>query len=341
MKILIIKIAAIGDVVMALPMIDAIREKDSNARISWLCGETVLPLLKALGTIDEIIAIDEKKLLTGSLLERLSSLTSVWKQLSGHSFDLIVTGHSDPRYRLLSLTATAKERRSFVRGNKRSWPVPGRQHADEYIRLVTNIDGPEAGHGRLPKLSAPLPDNLKAAVNNGGHPVVALSPGGAKNVLRDDAVRRWPLENYVALASILRKEGIKVIITGASSDQWILSSFSRIDVIDLVGRTSIADMVALFGACDLVISNDSSPLHLAALAGTHVLALFGPTNPHEKVPSDNRVKTLWGGENLACRPCYDGKTYATCANNICMQEISVDEVYKVVGEILHGEVLKP
>jgi len=340
MNILIVKIGAIGDVIMALPMIDAIRGKYPEARISWLCGKTVAPLLKAVGTIDEIIAVDEKRLLTGTLLGKLSVLISVWKQLAGHFFDLIVTGHSDPRYRLLSLTALGKERRSFARGKKRFCPVPGRYHTDEYVRLITNVDGPEAIHGRLHKLAVLLPDNLQSEFKPGYFPVVALSPGGAKNVLRDDAIRRWPLENYVLLARELIKGKVKVVITGASSDQWVSDSFSGLEVIDLVGKTSLMDMAALLGACDLVVSHDSGPLHLADLAGTFVIALFGPTNPHELAPYNNQSKILWGGENLACRPCYDGRTYAKCSNNICMQEISVDVVYNTAMEILGRKVFK-
>lgn len=333
-NVLIIKISAIGDVIMALPMIDAIHKKYSNAMITWMCGETVAPLLKTFGKVDEIIIVDEEKLLAGSLLEKLWALIKVWKNLFWRHFDLITIGHADPRYRLLRLTAIGKERRSFNRGHKRFWPVPGRHHTDEYIRLVTNRDSPEAIHERLPKLSIPLSADLKSELKSGDSLIVALSPGGAKNILRDDAVRRWPLEYYVALANKLIIKGIRVVITGAPSDEWIRKSFFHLDVINLVGKTSIIDLVALFGACDLIVTHDSSPIHLAGLAGKPIVALFGPTNPYEKVPRDNQSQILWGGEDLACRPCYDGKTYSICNNNICMQSIKVDAVYEAIVGML-------
>jgi len=334
MNVLIVKIAAIGDVVMALSMVDAIYKKDSNAKITWLCGKAVEPLLRSLNSINELFVIDESKLLAGNHFEQMSVLLKVWKRLFGRRFDLIVTGNPDPRYRLLSLTTIGKERRSFTRNGTRLWPVKGRYHGSEYIRLITDIDGPDAEPGYLPRVTLPLREEIRSQLNLDSAPRIAIAPGGAKNVLNDSSLRRWPITSYVTLARRFIKDGIQVILTGAVSDEWVREKFSQLPVLDLIGNTTLVDLVGLYELCDLVITHDSSPLHLALLAGTPVVALFGPTNPREFVPRTDLVTILWGGEHLACRPCYDGKTYADCNNNVCMQSISVDMVYKAVKELL-------
>lgn len=337
MKILIVKISAIGDVVMALSMVDAVRRQDPDARVSWLCGKTVVPLLEAVGTVNEIITVDEAKLLTGNPLAKLKALIDVWKCLLGRSFDLIVTGHSDPRYRLLSLTASGERHISFGRDNGRLWPVPGRHHSDEYARLVTNVDGPAALYREGAKLAIQLPEELKTFLKVGESSIVALAPGGAKNVLSDNPQRRWPLDKYVLLAEKLLDMGVQVVVTGSPSDQWICEHFQGVDVLDFVGRTNLPELVGLYGMCDVVVTHDSGPLHLAGLAGAPAVALFGPTNPHEKVPRTSGTRILWGGEELACRPCYDGKTFAPCKNNLCLRGIDVNMVCDEVIDMLQGK----
>jgi heptosyltransferase-2 len=67
-------------------------------------------------------------------------------------------------------------------------------------------------------------------------------------------------------------------------------------------------------------------MHLAFLARTPTIALFGPTRPTERLPHDVRARMLWGGAHLACRPCYDGRDYAPCPNNVCIQAIRPADV---------------
>jgi heptosyltransferase-2 len=166
---------------------------------------------------------------------------------------------------------------------------------------------------------------------------VALAPGGAKNILRDDALRRWPIGHYVRLAELLLKEGKEVLLTGGPSDDWVRESFKDLKARDLVGRTDLTDLVALYGQCQVVVTHDSGPMHLAALAGTPVVGLFGPTRPDEKVPPDGPIHVLWGGEHLTCRPCYDGKNYADCLNNECMKSIGPERVLQEVQAVLAGK----
>jgi len=332
-KFLIIKLGAIGDVVMASSMLHAIKENYSNPHITWVCGKIVYPLLNLMGGIDEFIIIDEEHLLRGKFLSKAKELLKVWWSLLGRHFDFIIIGYSDSRYKILTLTCFGK-RKTFNRNlSKRFFPVPGRYHGDEYCRLVLDTDGPNLKPAILPEVKISTPSNLKSLFVPKTSIVIALAPGGAKNILSDDFIRRWPIKNYVELAERLINDRCKVIITGSPSDEWVCKEFQNLDIINLVGKTSLIDILEIYAQCDLVITHDSGPMHLAILAGTNLIALFGPTNPYEKVPKSDKFKILWGGKDLPCRPCYDGKYYAKCDNNLCMQKISVDQVLKEIYKI--------
>jgi heptosyltransferase-2 len=328
-SLLIVKIAAIGDVVMALPIASWVRQQYPVALITWVCGRAAAPILRLCNEIDEVIEVDETALLRGRVTERIREVLRLWLKLAGRRYDLVVTGHSDPRYLILSAPVISKKRRAFTWKHRNR--IPGRFHSDEYLRLVTGIDGPDAPTALLPTLRCPLREELGSRLLSEGRPLVALAPGGARNVLSDDPVRRWPVENYVELARLLVKEGVRVVLTGGATDTWACSAFKNVEsIVDLIGHTSVTDLLAVYRVSNVVVTHDSGSLHLAILAGTRIVALFGPTDPRERVPRSDKVRVVWGGRDLACRPCYNGRSYAKCARNLCMLSISPTEVAEIV-----------
>ena len=320
---------------MALPMLESLRSDNPEVKINWMCGRTVAPLLEKTDLVDELIVVDESRLLAGNFITRLVSLMRIWFRLLGLRFDLVVTGHADPKYRLLSLTVWAGRRERFRRDKKRFWPIPGRHHSDEYVRLVSDCNDNDLKTVPLPTVNWDLPSRLQQElpVKNTRVPI-ALAPGGAKNVLHEDPNRRWPLENYVALADKLINNDFVVILTGAPDDDWVQPAFAGLRTVNLIGKTSLTELVALYQKCQIVVTHDSGPLHLAGLAGIPQVALFGPTNPYEKVPRHEKTVILWSRAKMACCPCYDGRYYADCQDNRCLKSITVERVYDAVSEIL-------
>jgi heptosyltransferase II len=340
LRVLIVKLHAIGDVAMCLPIVSALRQRDQNARISWLCSESLAPLVELLGDI-EIIRVRERTILGGSALDKGRETIRLWRQLFGRSFDLIISGYMDSRARLLTLTAIGKERRKCAPRKDGWWAIAGRYQADEYLRMMTRIDGPEMKGAELPVFRIPLSDRMRSLLGDRLKPFIALAPGGAKNALVESPLRRWPLDSYRSLAQSLLLRGYDVIITGGPNDDWVSKTFSGLGTKDLVGKTSLIELLALYGASAGMVTHDSGPLHLAFLARTPTVALFGPTMPQEKVFSYERSRIIWGGKNLPCRPCYDGKTYANCTNNRCMEEISVAAVVEAIEDIVDWRVPVP
>lgn len=334
LNILIVKIGAIGDVVMCLPLVAHIRKKHPGARITWLCGSQVAPMLRQFPDIDEVLEVDEKSLMTGSPFARISTILSVWKKLGFRNFDQTLYFYYSNLYKLLLLPASSKRTDRFERNPaKRQNPIPGRHHSWDYIQTFENSDGPFQFDLSYPTFSYQNTgfENLHSRQNT-GKKRIALSCGGAKNLLRDDDLRRWPVNRYRELALLLTQNGYELILTGAPSDLWVLEHFEGIEYQNFIGKAGLNDFILLLKTADLLITHDSGPLHLADLANCPVLGLFGPTIPHEKASLQTRSAWIWGGENLHCRPCYDGRNYSVCSSNDCLKQVSAQTVFaKAVG----------
>jgi len=327
-SVLIVKLAAIGDVVMALPMITALRAQDAATHITWLCGATAAPLLARVDGIDELVAVDDVAVLTGGRAAKAQAVMTGWSALAGRRFDLVLTAHSDPRYRMLAARVRARERRWLGERGPRPRLVAGRHHGDEYVRLVTEVDDRGAVRYPPPRLSAELDPEVARRIGP-GRPLVALAPGGARNPARDNPLRRWPVERYVALAKLLAGRH-SVALTGAADDAWIRPAFAGTDVIDLVGITSLPGLAALYARCAAVVTHDSGPLHVARLVDAPVVALFGPTLPASVMRETPRATALWPGASLPCAPCYDGREFAACESNRCLQLITPEAVVAAI-----------
>lgn len=329
-KYLIIKIAAIGDVIMAIPMVQKIREREPDADITWVCGKAVYPILQEF-PIDHFIVVDEKHLLRGNKMEKIKVVLDLWKQIAFRHYDVIALGHASRRYKILTLLTRSEVFHAFSHVMGRIWPIPGRHHTDEYVRLVVNDFKKPVQSAIFPaiNLSKKLEDKLSNSKK-----IIALAPGGARNLLADDGIRRWPIEHYAELAKQLVADNYQVVITGAPSDQWILPYFDDIDIVDFVGKTNLLQLIAVFQRVDAIVTHDSGPLHLAGMTKTPLVALFGPTNPYEKVPQRDNVKIVWNHQKYACCPCYDGKYYAKCSHNDCLADIKTEEVYSMIQEML-------
>ncbi|MDP1608953.1 MAG: glycosyltransferase family 9 protein [Chlamydiales bacterium] len=318
------KIGALGDVVMASPLLLAIKRKYPLASITWIVGSIAEPLLRASTLVEELLVVDEEKLFKGSIFQKLVILTSLWCRLAFRRFDLCLIAHSDPRYRVLALPIRCRERRFWSR--KEARPIPGRYHAEEYIRLWTQSDEASLPEISFPSLSLPSLQTLKHAYQD--LPWVVVAPGGAKNPLADDSLRRWPIGFYVELLKQLSTLPIHLFVTGAFHDLWVRPYLKDVSCIDLIGELDVLGLLSLLQESKLLVTHDSGPLHLAKMVRCPVIALFGPTQPEEKVGIQEDVHVLWKGREFSCSPCYDGKCYAPCQRNRCLEAISPQEVFE-------------
>lgn len=318
---LLVKLGAIGDCIMLIPAAHALYQQGFRRDpVQWLCGSQIAPLLGLYPWIHPI-AVNERAFLHGSPAARLRAVAGVWPQLPYKRFDLAATLYFNKRYRLLTVPTRAHRRVRLSHKDRALNLIPGRHHTDEFARILLALpdDVRPFPLAPVPPPNLPLSPSPRAAQ---GRTRVILAPGGARNLHRDDALRRWPLEFYVALARMLSSRGFEVLLTGGPDDRWVLPSFLGVPVTSFLGELSLLETLGLFADSNLVVTHDTGPLHLAGLTSTPLLSLFGPTDPHGRLPRRPGSLAVWGGERFACRPCYDGHHYAPCHRNLCLEQVT-------------------
>jgi heptosyltransferase-2 len=299
-----------------------------------MCGAGATELVSMFDGVHDVIPVNDQALFRGNVAQRTAELSRLWFRLAGSAFDDVYLLHPDPRYKILLASVRARRVHALTRARHGKMnPIPGRYFGDEFARLLDNgtARGPAADHYALADLRAKLP---APASGPRIRRRVALVPGGARNVLREDPLRRWPVEQYARVATALAERGHDVALIGDRNDAWVRPYFAETGAADHIGAHSVTETLSLLNECDLVISHDTGPMHLARLVRTPLLALFGPTIPRQVLGDDKTTVVLWGGEELACRPCFDGREFASCSDNVCMKDISVAQVMERADEML-------
>jgi heptosyltransferase-2 len=328
-RALIVKFHAIGDVIMAVPGARALYE--AGYEIDWVCGGAASPILEAYSWIRTIRA-DDKAIFLGSPAARIKTILRLWRQIARTRYDLCATLYYDRRYGLLTWPVRAGRKLKLSRKSRFTELLPGRHHTDEFARILMGWDDTcrerstaPVRPDRLPPSPLPPPATARR---------IALVPGGASNLVRQQALRRWPAENYVALTRRLLGRGWEVVLLGGPEDEWVRPYFDAIAATDLIGKLTLPQVVSACDACDAVVSHDTGPLHIAGLSATPLVGIFGPTNPATRIPRRPLAVGLWGGQRFACRPCYDGTDFAPCQFNGCMHQVTVDRVLEELDRLL-------
>lgn len=149
-------------------------------------------------------------------------------------------------------------------------------------------------------------------------------------------LRTWSQHRYVELAKRLLDHypDIAIAFTGApeeAEDAWELAiQVNSPRCISLGGKTTLRQLLVLYGISEIMVTNDSGPAHYASITPIDVITLFGPENPGVFGSQSPRSHIIWAG--LACSPCVNAfnQRVSTCTNNVCMQSITVDEVFDTV-----------
>jgi heptosyltransferase-2 len=327
-RVLIVKLGAIGDVACVLPA--AWKLHQSGSEIHWLCGKTVAPLLSCYGWIHTIV-VDDARLLGGKRMSAAMEMLRTWRKLFGSSYDLCAVLQYDRSYRLLTLPVRKRKVITLDREARAFKLVGERHHTAEFARILSGLPDEYRADNLAPVPPDLLPIN---PMPSGDRIRIALVPGGARNLLRDDPQRRWPVDAYVALARILIGRGYEVVLSGGPGDQWVEKAFDGLKLRNCIAHFSIPQTLAFYQSCDCVVTHDTGPLHLAGLVDCGLVALFGPTAPSKALPRRSGVVALWGGERLPCRPCYDGSTFASCNSNECMSSITPQRAAAAVEQVL-------
>lgn len=171
----------------------------------------------------------------------------------------------------------------------------------------------------------------------GERPLIAIHCGG-RHFIR----KRWPMEYFIQLVQALESGlGWRIMVIGGVEDLEIaLALLARTNAMSSVGRLTLAQTAVLLQKCQLMIGNDSGPLHLAAALDVKTLGLFGPTAPRQFYPySGPDHRFIY--KHYPCSPCYRFggsllQYVPRCSKPYCMEAISVAEVVQVAQELVLG-----
>ncbi|MDP4266139.1 MAG: glycosyltransferase family 9 protein [Bacteroidota bacterium] len=174
-------------------------------------------------------------------------------------------------------------------------------------------------------------------VNPDNYKIIILNPNAGDML----PLRKWNNANYLKLAEklLIQYQDILIIFTGNDSEKDIVhdlccSLFSD-RAISLAGETSLKELFALYYISELLVTNDSGPAHFASTTNINILTLFGPETPTLFSPLSNKAHNI--RKNLSCSPCVSvlNQRFSPCNDNVCMKQITVDEVFEKILEIIN------
>lgn len=208
--------------------------------------------------------------------------------------------------------------------------VPPRADAALPVFAPTTEDR-EAMRSRIHRWLADLGGSPAAATK-----LVLLNPN-ASDLL---PLRRWPPDRFVAIARRVLAEhaDVLVVITGAPAEraaaEAVCAAIGSPRAQSFAGRTTLRELLTLYTMADVLLTNDSGPAHFAALTPIPVVTLFGPETPHLFGSLSPKARFVWKG--LACSPCVNvmNHRFSPCHDNVCMQSITVDDVYAELSACL-------
>ena len=332
-RILLVKPSALGDIVHTLPVLERLRRRFPSAHIDWLVAPPFAGLLKGHPDLDGIVLFDRRGLLRIADDTPLpgAAILSLGRKLADGAYDLVIDLQGLLRSGLLTFATLAPTRVGFMAAREGAWlgythrvaahPNDASRHAVERYLDITQALG--CPRGRVDFRFAPISPEDRESVDAllapaAGQRFAVLLPG------TNWATKRWPVEHYATLAALLRSETDLVPVIAGGPDAVPLARQIGSAAIDIAGRTTLPGLVELLRRADVVVANDSGPMHIASALGRPLVTIFGPTNPIRTGPfgRDDTVVRL----NIVCSPCYS----RTCSHTSCMHELSPARVMKQV-----------
>lgn len=332
-RILVMKLSAVGDIILSVPALRAIRKRHPAAWISVLVGSRGRTLLKNCPYVNDVIACDDA--------DGWRAVARTARILARENFDVVIDLQNNRKSHLLAYLSGARVRAGYAR-RKASFllnrtckdpgePTPPLEHQLRVLKLA-GIDEIE------PKLELWAGEEEKRSMDrfldshwvSKSQVLVGINPGSSPRW----PTKQWAPEQFAKLCDELSKRNIRVVLTGAKEDEAIAErvlELTKNRPISAVGKTSLSELVALVGRCHAFVSSDSAPMHVASSVGVPLVALFGPTDPkrHLVPPAVHRV--FW--KEVPCAPCY----LRSCpVGHLCMKQIGVSEVLEAILSFLPG-----
>ncbi|HSS22254.1 MAG TPA: glycosyltransferase family 9 protein [Pyrinomonadaceae bacterium] len=329
-NILVIDFGQLGDVVLSLPALAAIRKRFPKARITVAVGKPGADVVLLSGSANETYVVDRVGLRDGFKPLSVFRVFKIVQEVRQKKFDFVIDLHSLSETNLLGFFSGASHR-LFSRRPGRSLdylanfkPRPPvetdhrKRHAiDRYLDVLKPLGIEDAD--RLPALKVRASDSweleriLVKAKADAGAPLVGLFPGAGH------PSRRWPLEQFASLADFLiRNDQIKVLVFVGPEERPFIKEIRQQfpPSVVILDQLSIPQLAAAQARLAAFVSNDTGPMHIASAVGTPVVLLLDKRAPESYLPQGERHKVIY---------------------NSVIEDISVDEVYAATRSVLASE----
>ncbi len=335
-KILIIKLSSLGDIILSTAALRAVWERFSqlNYKISFLTGEESKDVLLRSPYINELLVCDLKNNDKG-----LKGLLAIGSILRKKNFDIVIDLQNSRSSHILTYLSGCvncygydNKKFSFLLQHRIKDEKPPIDPVTHQFRILKML-GIDLLNNSLELWPSPedvkrIDELLNAQWLSEAQKIVGINISASKRW----STKLWPQQYLMRLCEELGLRDIRVVITGTAEDlvyaDMLVNSLKGTKVINACGKTSINELAALIKKCNVFISADSSPLHIASAVGTPFIALFGPTDSRRHLPPGKNCIVIH--KDLECQPCYKTK----CRTKRCMAQISPEEVLAAVDKLL-------
>lgn len=344
-RILIVRAGAIGDTLMATPVVRAVRRAFPEGQLVFLCSASALDVVRHNPHLDQAIPVKYRHI-PAWLSSEKSRIHGALRQLD---LDWALVLESHPNFLSLALAGGARRIIAYG-GNHHAQGIevarfdPQRHSIENHLAAAAPLgvrpDGLQMELHYPPEVDAAVIERLERA---GVAPVDCLVGihagwGGRARTPGQTRLRSWPPARFVQVVRWLGKErGVRVALTGSAGDAPLLryiSSEAGVPCLDLSGKLSLLELAALIRRLSVYLTVDSGPAHMAAALGTNLVTLWGPAIIEQTAPLSpgNPPRVLY--HRVACAPCYGTALMKSCRDNICMKEIQVAEVQAALDDVL-------
>jgi len=335
-NILVIAPSWVGDCMLMQPMLMRLKQRHPACRIDVFAPPWTEKLLRLFPEIDQVITnpFPHGKLLLGQRYR-------LGKQLRARHYDQVVVLPNSFKSALLPFFACIPLRTGFVGEMRRGLLNDARVLDKQQLPLMVErfaqlAEAPDSAIPRPltnPQLHMPAEQReatLRKFDLGTDKPVVAFCPGAEYG-----PAKRWPAAYFADIANRLMRQGYAVWLFGSGKDQAVadeINTLTEQQCENLCGRTDLGEAVALLSAVNVVISNDSGLMHLAAALNKPMLAIFGSSSPQFTPPLSAHAQVLQ--HDIACSPCF--KRECPLGHFNCMMQLTPDHLWDRLQALLAG-----
>ncbi len=352
-RFLIVNPFGIGDVLFTTPMIEAI--KAQGAFLGYVCNARSSHLILSNPKVDKTFVFEKDEFRRAWQNSKIGCIKKVFNligDIKSEKFDIVFDLSLSRQYSFFLKMTGIKERIGYDYHNRgifytKKILLPngyeGKHVIDHHLELLSCAGFDIFKDARM-KIYIAGNDTQKAddLLSEKGitkkDKYICVMPGAGASWGDTAFRRRWPIERFKNIVSKISKEFNRKIVLLGSAEEKHLSNNIACGVsgcINLCGMTELMVSLAILKNAELLITNDGGPLHMAVAAGTKTISIHGPVDSRVYGPypvSDKHL--IVENNNLDCRPCYKNFKLPACKNMVCINNISVDDMFYKVKKML-------